>query len=167
METKIIFAKVKMGARIPTKRNEDAGFDIYPCFEDDYMVIKPHETKMIATGIASRCSEDYCFVLKERGSTGTKGIAQRCGIIDSNYNGEWFVPVTNTTDQYLIIYKSYINPDEIQTITKKKVAYPYDKAITQALIIPVPKVDVEEVTYEELLAVPTNRGDGCLGSSGK
>ena len=38
----IKFAKVKPEAIIPSKRVEDAGFDIYACFEEEYMVIKPH-----------------------------------------------------------------------------------------------------------------------------
>ena len=96
MHTTVKFAKVRPTAKIPTKRVEDAGYDIYANFEEPFILINPHETKMIPTGIASACDTDYCFVLKERGSTGTKGMAQRCGIIDSGYRSEWFVPITNT-----------------------------------------------------------------------
>ena len=46
-------------------------------------------------------------------------------------------------------------------------AYPYEKAITQMIVVPVPSVDVEEYTYDELKAIPSKRGDGCLGSSNK
>ena len=81
MMTAIKFAKVRPTAIIPTKRVEDAGFDIYANFEEDFILIPPHETEMIPTGIASACDTDYCFILKERGSTGTRGIAQRCGRI--------------------------------------------------------------------------------------
>ena len=81
MHTTVKFAKVRPTAIIPTKREEDAGYDIYANFDEDYMRINPHETKMIPTGIASACDTDYCFILKERGSTGTKGMAQRCGRI--------------------------------------------------------------------------------------
>ena len=45
--------------------------------------------------------------------------------------------------------------------------YPYEKAICQALVVPVPTVEVEEYTYEELKAIPSQRGNGALGSSGK
>ncbi len=104
MHTTIKFAKVKPEAIIPTKRDEDAGYDIYPCFEDDFILIPPHHTRMIPTGIACACDTDYCFIVKERGSTGTKGMAQRCGVIDSGYRNEIFVPITNTTifDMYII-----------------------------------------------------------------
>ena len=169
MHTTIKFAKVRPTAKIPTKRVEDAGYDIYANFEEPFILINPHETKMIPTGIASACDTDYCFVLKERGSTGTKGMAQRCGIIDSGYRSEWFVPITNTTDNYIMIAKSdNTSTDVFGSIPMKKIIrYPYEKAICQALVIPVPTVDVEEYTYEELLAIPSNRGTGALGSSGK
>ena len=169
MHTIVKFAKVRPTAKIPTKRVEDAGYDIYADFEEPFILINPHETVMIPTGIASACDTDYCFVLKERGSTGTKGIAQRCGIIDSGYRDEWFVPITNTTDDYIMIAKSDdVNTDVFGSIPMKKIIrYPYEKAICQALIIPVPTVDVEEYTYEELVAIPSSRGTGALGSSGK
>ena len=169
MHTTVKFAKVRPTAKIPTKRVEDAGYDIYADFEEPFILINPHETVMIPTGIASACDTDYCFVLKERGSTGTKGMAQRCGIIDSGYRSEWFVPITNTTDDYIMIAKSDdVNADVFGSIPMKKIIrYPYEKAICQALVVPVPTVDVEEYTYEELLAIPSNRGTGALGSSGK
>ena len=162
MVTTVKFARTKPDAIIPTKRIEDAGYDIYACFEEDYMIIPPHTTTMIPTGIASACDTDYCFVLKERGSTGTKGMAQRCGIIDSGYRNEWFVPITNTNNKPILIYKN----EDVKT-DGDYILYPYTKAICQVLIIPVPEVDVEEYTYEELKAVPSKRGVGCLGSSGK
>lgn len=164
MMTAIKFAKVRPTAIIPTKRAEDAGYDIYANFEEDFILIPPHETKMIPTGIASACDTDYCFILKERGSTGTKGMAQRAGLIDSGYRSEWFVPITNTTDSNIYIIKS---GKEKEYVGLYGVFYPYEKAIAQALVIPVPVVDVEEYTYEELKAIPSSRGLGALGSSGK
>ena len=92
------FAKVHPNAIIPSKRDEDMGFDIYACFDEDYIVINPHETKLIPTGIASACNPKYGFLVFERGSTGSKGIARRCGVIDSGYRNEWFIGLTNTTN---------------------------------------------------------------------
>lgn len=163
MYTTVKFAKVKPNAIIPTKREEDAGYDIYPCFEEDFIIIEPHKTKMIPTGIASACDTDYCFILKERGSTGTKGIAQRSGIIDSGYRNEWFVPITNTTNHDIVIAKK----DSEFSMMCDTVMYPYEKAICQALIVPVPMVDVEEYTYDELKSISSERGNGGFGSSGK
>ena len=36
MHTTVKFAKVRPTAKIPTKRDEDAGYDIYANFEEDY-----------------------------------------------------------------------------------------------------------------------------------
>lgn len=167
MNTIVKFAKVRSTAVIPTKRDEDAGYDIYADFKDDFMIIDPHTTVMIPTGVASVCDIDYCFILKERGSTGSKGIAQRCGVIDSGYRNEWFVPITNTTDKKIAIVKKD-NADYIfMRNTSAYIFYPYEKAIAQAIILPVPKVDIEEITYDELKNIPSNRRMGSLGSSGK
>ena len=168
----LFFAKVRETAKIPTKDDENMGYDIYSDFEEDYVLINPHETKMIPTGICSACSEDYAIVLKERGSTGTKGIAQRCGVIDSGYRGEWFIPITNTTDCPLIISKI---KDETELMKKaygtvcpgKVVIYPYEKAICQAVILPVPKMNVQEISLEVLKSISSKRGEGSRGSSGK
>lgn len=175
MITTVKFAKTKPNAIIPTKRLEDAGYDVYPCFDEDYIIIKPHTTVIIPTGIASACDTDYCFVLHERSSTGTKGMAQRCGIIDSGYRGEWGVPITNTNDVPIVIFKkeSITDFNDFASILlfsygeANYILYPYEKAICQALVLPVPEVEIEEYTYEELKAIPSERGTGCLGSSGK
>lgn len=192
MTTTVKFAKVKEGAIVPSKRDEDAGFDIYACFDKDFIKFEPHETQIIPTGIASACDKDYCFVLFERGSTGSKGIARRCGILDSGYRNEWFVCLTNTTDYPLYIskltkeeliekghkhYKSkFLN--RLSTIFSKifqiddlywenVTVYPYTKAIAQALVVPVPQTTVEEISYEKLQNIESERGMGALGSSNK
>ncbi len=175
MITTVKFAKTKPNAIIPTKRLEDAGYDVYPYFDEDYIIIKPHTTVIIPTGIASACDTDYCFVLHERSSTGTKGMAQRCGIIDSGYRGEWGVPITNTNDVPIVICKkeSITDFNDFASILlfsygeANYILYPYEKAICQALVLPVPEVEIEEYTYEELKAIPSERGTGRLGSSGK
>lgn len=166
METTIKFAKVKPNAIIPSKRNEDMGYDIYACFDENYIELNPHETRLIPTGIASICDKEYGFIVKERGSTGSKGIAVRAGVIDSNFRGEWFVVLTNTTDRPLfLINPKYKDKDFIDPY----MTFVYDctKAIAQAILVPVPKTIIEEITYEELKAVESERGDGALGSSNK
>lgn len=186
------FAKVKENAIIPTKTDENMGYDIYACFDEDYIEIRPHQTKLIPTGIASCCSDDYGFIIKERGSTGSQGIAVRCGVIDSGFRGEWFIALTNTTTETIRITKkvdkvqqgvAYNGKEEKYYLgTNKNVdfvqndpfvygetlkLYPYNKAIAQAILVPVPKVKVEEVTYDELKEIKSERMNGQLGSSGK
>lgn len=159
-KNEIWFARTKECGQIPTKRAEDAGYDIYPAFDEDYICIVPHETKMIPTGICSAFSSDYVAILKERGSTGTKGIGQRCGVIDSGYRGEWMVPITNHNDVPLYIAKN--GHDLFEGIV-----YPYHKAICQALLMPVIHAESVEKTVEEINLVQSERGTGKLGSSGK
>lgn len=161
---KIYFAKMRDEAVIPSKRKEDGAFDIYACFEEDFIEISPHETKMIPTGIASAFSEDYVAILKERGSTGTKGMGQRAGVVDSGYRGEWFVPVTNHNNQTLVIVKANIKRDDT---FKDAIIYPYEKAISQCIMVEVPKLSTQEISYAELLKFESERGTGSLGSSGK
>lgn len=158
----ILFCPLREDVIIPTRDEENAGFDVYANFSEDYMVILPGETRGIPTGLASVFSKDYVAVLKERGSTGTKGIGQRAGVIDSNYRGEWFVPVTNHNPLPMVIMK-----DGVQEPSGDYMVYPYSKAITQCLLLEVPAFKTRVITKEELAEYPTARGAGCKGSSGK
>ena len=159
---KINFAKVKPSAIIPSKRLEDGAFDVYACFEEDFITFEPHETKLVPTGLASAFSTDYVAILKERGSTGTKGIGQRCGGVDSGYRGEWFVPMTNHNNKRLVIAK-----ESVAQNFEDSIVYPYEKAIAQCMMVEVPKMAIEEISYEDLLKIESERGTGALGSSGK
>ena len=47
------------------------------------------------------------------------------------------------------------------------VIYPYNKAIAQLVVHEVPIMNINEITYEELKTIPSNRGTGKLGSSNK
>jgi dUTP pyrophosphatase len=157
----IQFAKVRPDARIPQKRSEDAGYDLYACFDEPYQLIAPHQTRLIPLGIASAFPEDYVFVVKERGSTGVRGMAQRSGVIDSGFRGEWMLPITNTGTEPLAIVKAG------ETAPEGAAAYPYEKAIAQALLLPVPQTEIQEMDYRALSEIPSKRGTGMLGSSGK
>lgn len=161
---KLYFAKLREGAVIPSKRVEDAGYDIYACFDEDYIVIEPLHTVRVATGLVSAFSPDYYLQLQERGSTGTKGIAQRCGVIDSGFRNEWFIPMTNVNDKPVVIVKKHA---AAQFEGQEVILYPYEKAICQAVLLPVPKTEVVELTAQEVQAMESLRGMGELGSSGK
>jgi dUTP pyrophosphatase len=161
-EQTLYFAKNHPNAIIPSKDYENAGYDIYACFDDEEIIIYPNEIKLIPTGISSALHPKYVLVAKERGSTGTKGLAVRSGIIDSSYRGEVFIPINNTSKKTIIITKQ---PDRYYG--DNETIYPYTKAIAQLLLVPVPNVEVKEITYEQLLSIPSERGIGALGSSGK
>lgn len=163
---KIYFAKVKPGGRIPSKRDEDAGYDIYGLIDEAYIVLAPHETRAIPTGIASACPKEYYFQLHERGSTGTKGIGQRCGVIDSGYRGEWFLPITNLNTKPLCLKAPGTElPKSI--IDGEYIIYDLTKALAQAVLLPVPRTEVHELSYDELCGIKSERMDGKIGSSEK
>ena len=210
-EYDLVFAKVKPNAIIPTKKYEEAGRDVYACFEEDYIVIPSHTTKLIATGIASAMSPKYEIRLRDRGSNGSKGIHVNAGSIDSGFRGEWFVAWCNTNDKDVILSKlsleelkekygvrDYDNDCVIPTDYNEPmpqneyggyssdknatyvtyniyelgeedivIVYPYSKAIAQAEVCEVPVMNQYELTYEELKSIPSERGTGALGSSGK
>lgn len=164
----IKFTKLNNKAVIPSREHGNAGMDIYACFKENYLTIKPNHTLLIPTGIASACSPNYYFQLFERGSTGSRGMGLRCGVIDSNYRGEWFVAITNHTETTIAIVKSeYLDIFKASFLESKVNIYPYEKAIAQAVLLPVPNIQVEEIPLEEYSKYTTNRGTGCLGSSGK
>lgn len=50
---------------------------------------------------------------------------------------------------------------------KTCIIYPYNKAIAQLLVHEVPDMNIYEVSFDELKNIPSNRGNGSLGSSGK
>ena len=164
---KIYWAKVKDEAIIPTKRQEDAGYDMYPCFTEDYMEIEPLTTRLVPLGIASAFDAQYVLILKERGSSGTKGIAQRSGVIDSGYRGEYMAPVTNVNQKPLRIAKKEVVETWSEEEKAKYLIYPYEKAICQGVLLVMPSVENEEISYEELKKMESLRGQGRLGSSGK
>ncbi|HHT97463.1 MAG TPA: dUTP pyrophosphatase [Clostridiales bacterium] len=167
-ENDLLFAKVDPNAIIPTKNTENAGFDIYPCFDEDYMYFKPHETRLVPTGIASAMSEKYYIQIEERGSTAVKGIKKSAGVIDSGYRDSWFVAITNTNGKPLIIAKNGVTDSDIFGYNvMNHIRYPYEKAIAQAIVLPVPQMNVKEAAYEELTTIKSERGLGKLGSSNK
>ena len=104
-DNQLFFAKVKENAIIPTKVEENAGRDLYACFDEDYMLIKSGETVLIPTGIASAFSPKYEGRIRDRGSNGAKGLKTSAGTIDSGFRGEWFVCWINTTKKNVLLSK--------------------------------------------------------------
>ena len=165
MTANLKFAKVRPDAKIPTKRVEDAALDIYACFDEDWIGIAPHTSKLIPTGIASAFGPEWAVVFRERGSTGVKNIKVNAGVIDSGFRGEYFVSLYNGNDVPVYIAK-YMDGEQMPE-DKEAILYPYAKAIAQALVVPVPEVNIDEITYDALKQIPSERGLGQLGSSNK
>lgn len=139
--------RIRKNAKLPFHATEgSAGYDLYACI-DVPMVIPPHKTVMVPTGIAVELEEKQCggFVFARSSLGAKKGIvpANCVGVIDSDYRGEIVVALTNMSD---IGYT--INPQD---------------RIAQLVILAVGHPIIEEV--EEL--TPTERGEGGFGSTNR
>ena len=112
---KLQFA-VTDGGVYPTKKDEDAGYDIYADWgkePSDSVVIMPGEIHMFHTSLYSVIDTDHWIQIAERGSTGSKGMAVRAGVIDSGYRDEWLILINNTSDKPLI----FVDPDKMDSLT--------------------------------------------------
>ena len=161
--------KLREGAAVPTKREEDAGYDLYGVFEERFFVLMPGEISLIPTGLSLEFPKDWVFYVVERSGSGSKGIARRAGVVDSGYRGEVYVAVNNTTN-YPIIFAANDGPELADFLEDKDmlredvIVYPQSKGVAQGMLLYAPHVEVEEV---DELSEDTQRGDGTLGSSGK
>lgn len=164
------WAKVRPTATIPTREDANAGMDIYADFENDFIIIHPSEVRMIPTGIASSFDNTVVAALRERSSTGICGMKVNAGVIDSNFRGEWQVVLNNTSRMPIIISKSECLAKEMAGLFgyEDYKFYDYKKAIAQVLFLPIIKFDeIEEISYDELKSIESDRGCNMLGSSGK
>ncbi len=156
-------------AVLPSKREEDAGYDIYACPEEDFILLRQSEIFLMPTKLSMQIPKDWVLYVAERGSTGSKGIAKRCGIIDSGYRGEVFIVLNNTSTKPVVFAKKEgeslaVFLEEMGLGKEEVTIYPLTKAIAQCLLLYAPHAKVEEV---EGLEEKSERGSGALGSSKK
>lgn len=168
----ILFTKTRKDAHIPSREKGNAGFDIYgvtPFNEhSNCIILKPHETKLIPTGIASVIPEGYYIQIQERGSSGSKGIKFSAGVIDSSYRGEWFLATTNTNDKPVIFYDKYWEGNVDKPEYRDCILYTLSKAIFQGVIHNTHDyIDSKFIGQSKFKKYKTARGEGKLGSSGK
>lgn len=164
----VYWHKFNDAAKIPTKRDEDAGFDIYT-IEDD-VILMPHEKRLFSTGLGAAIDKGYWLMAFDRGSTGSRGIHTHCGVVDNGYRGEIFICLCNDNDKLPILFTSKATKIEEKTIAPygTVLVYPTSKGIAQLIPMEQPKIKSQEASDElwELLC-NTERGDGKLGASGK
>lgn len=137
--------KLNDNAKLPTRGSEySAGYDLHACI-DKPIVIAPHETNKIGTGLAIEIPEGYFGAIFARSGLATKqGLrpANCVGVIDEDYRGEFIVALHNDTDM-----PQMINPME---------------RIAQLVVMPYLSVSFNEV--DDLSE--TERGNGGFGSTG-
>lgn len=143
---KIKIKRLKEDARIPTKASEKAaGYDLYACITN-HITINPHETIVIDTGVAIELPDGYFGAIAARSGMATKqGLApaNKLGVVDADYRGEYKVALHNHTNVAQIIM-----PNE---------------RIAQLVIVPYLNVELYEV--DKLSC--TERGDNGFGSTGR
>jgi len=90
--------KLSEKAVMPTYGSEyAAGADLYACIEEE-VVIKPHQTVVIPTGIALELPIGYAGLIYARSGLATKkGLApaNKVGVVDCDYRGEVKVALHN------------------------------------------------------------------------
>lgn len=143
MEVKI--KKLSDNATVPTYGSKfAAGADLYACIEND-IVIEPHCTAVIPTGIALELPQGFAGLIYARSGLATKkGLApaNKVGVVDCDYRGEVKVALLN-------------HGTAAQTVCR-------GERIAQLVITPY--ITAEFVVSEEL--TETERGSGGFGSTG-
>jgi dUTP pyrophosphatase len=159
----IKFAKTRPDAKIPTKRQGDGCYDLYVCFDEEFVTIPPHSVKLVPTGLCSTFDSNYRIGFRERGSNTKSALFVMAGQIDSNFTGEIFVALYNGNDIPIEITKN------VSEVMKEEdfIRVPYCKAVAQFAVEEVPQVDIEEVDADYIMNLKTERGAGMLGSSNK
>lgn len=143
---KVNIKKLNKNAIIPNRGSEfSAGYDLYACLEEP-INIKSNQTVKIPTGLAIEIPVGYAGMIFARSGLSTKkGLApaNKVGVCDSDYRGEYIVALHNHSDNDVLV-----NPGE---------------RIAQLVVIPFLSVDFVET--DELN--DTARGSGGFGSTGK
>lgn len=140
------FARIHKNARLPEfKTDGAAGADLYACNDE---IIHAGETKLIHLGLKSEFKPGYVALIYARSGLATKeGLApaNKVGVIDSDYRGEWMVALHN-------------HSKEDRTIDAgERIA----QVLFQKIYIP----DITEVMEREL--TDSERGQGGFGSTNK
>lgn len=145
------FKLLAPGAMLPTKAT--AGAACYDLYANDTVCIDDMRTfKVIGTGVAIELPPGYVGLVCSRSGLAAKNgvfVLNAPGVIDEDYRGELKVILGRLayTPQW---------PSENYTMVEPGMR------IAQLMVMPVPQLAVEEVTYLST----TDRGEGGLGSSG-
>lgn len=136
---------LKNGAKLPVYGTKySAGADLCACLEEA-VTLQPNETRLISIGISMEIPEGYAGLVFARSGLATKrGLApaNKVGVIDSDYRGEFFVPLRNQSNE-----PQTVEPGE---------------RIAQMILMPYLCANFLE---SECLS-DTQRGEGGFGSTG-
>lgn len=138
--------KLKENAILPVYGSaEAAGADLHACLDQD-VVIEPGKTAFITTGLSMEIPKGCAGLIYARSGLACKrGLApaNKVGVIDSDYRGEFIVALHN-------------HGDEAQTVA-------HGERIAQLIITPV----LTPMYKEADTLSDTQRAAGGFGSTGK
>ena len=90
--------KLRETAKLPVYATEfSAGADLCACL-DAPVTLQPGETRLIPIGISMELPAGYAGLVYARSGLATKrnlAPANKVGVVDSDYRGEFFVPLRN------------------------------------------------------------------------
>ena len=143
----ILVKKLKENAVIPTRGSEKAaGYDLYAVIDSGSVIIPPHKRVPVGTGLAFALPDGYFGAIFARSGLATNQSlrpANCVGVCDSDYRGEYIIPLHNDSDE-----EKTINTGD---------------RIAQLVIMPfLPATFDETDTLDD-----TQRGTGGFGSTGK
>ena len=146
MRTCVKFVKLSPSAQTPTCGSlEAAGHDLSAAIDKNIM-IAPHQTVKIPTGLAIELPQNtFGGIYARSGIANREGLApaNKVGIVDSDYRGEVIVALHNHSDEYRIVEPG--------------------QRIAQLIVQPYIPVQWEET---DALS-ETDRGSSGFGSTGK
>ena len=121
-----------------------AGADLRACVEQP-VEVQPHETVMIPLGFSMAIPAGWAGLVFARSGIASKrdlAPANKVGVIDADYRGEWFIPIHN-------------HGTELRTVEP-------GERIAQLIIVPCMTAAFFEVDSLD----ETKRGAGGFGSTG-
>lgn len=145
---KLKIKKLHPDAVVPQYATDgSACFDLHAVIKTGELAcVMPDIPRVFETGLAFEIPEGHAMLIFSRSGHGFKNdvrLANCVGVIDSDYRGEVAVKLTSDTGKGLTVWRG--------------------DRIAQAMVIPVDRVEFEEVV--ELS--DTERGSGGFGSTGK
>ena len=115
MKVKIKIKKLNPNASIPCYGTQgSAACDIKACINEN-ITIFPGQTKLIPTGFATQIPDDWFGAVYARSGLSVKnGLrpANCVAVIDSDYRGEWLIPLYNDSNSVQTIH----NDDRIAQV---------------------------------------------------
>lgn len=137
--------KINENAILPTRGSDlAAGYDLYACLSEKVEIL-PQATYLVPTGLKMEIEANTVALIFARSGLATKqGLApaNKVGVVDADYRGEWMVPIFNQSQVTQVIEPG--------------------QRIAQMVVVPFIECDFCEEKMSDSM-----RGEDGFGSTGK